>query len=188
MDIYRKLAAIFLLMTITATVVILPAHGQEQKLDEYEVKAVFLYYLAKFIEWPDKSLDNSPTLTVYILGDDPFGAHLDAIKGKLIKGKSVVVKQIASPAALKNAGILFISSSEKEQLQDILKGISRLPILTVGDTQSFANRGVMVNFYIDNDKIRFEINLETARLAGLKISSNLLKTGKIIAPPMGKEK
>ena len=188
MDFYRKLAAILILVTITAAIVILPVQGEERKLGEYEVKAVFIYNLAKFIEWPDKSLDNNPTLTVYILGDDPFGANLDAIKGKLIKGKSVVVKQIDSPAALKNVGILFFSSSEKKQLQDILKGISRLPILTVGDTQSFANRGVMVNFYIENNKIRFEINTEAAKLAGLKISSNLLKMGKIIAPPVGKEK
>jgi hypothetical protein len=175
-------------MTITAAVVILPVQGEERKLGEYEVKAVFLYNLAKFIDWPDKSFDNSPTLTVYILGDDPFGPNLDAIKGKLIKGKTVVVKQIASPTALKNVGILFIARSEKEQLPDILKSLSGLPILTVGDTQSFANRGVMVNFYIENSKIRFEINMEAARLAGLKISSNLLKMGKIIPPPIGKEK
>jgi hypothetical protein len=182
MDFYRKLAAILILMTITVAVVILPARGQDHKLGEYEVKAVVLYNLAKFIEWPDKSLDKSPTLPVYILGDNPFGAHLDAIKGKLIKGKSVVIKQIDSPNALKNVGILFISSSEKEQLQDILQGISHRPILTVGDTRSFAQKGVMVNFYIENNKIRFEINLEAAKLAGLKISSNLLRMGKIVTP------
>jgi len=187
MDFCRKLAAILILMSITS-VAVTPARGQERKLGEYEVKAVFLYNLAKFIEWPDKSLDNSSTLTLYILGDDPFGTHLDAIKGKLIRGKSVDVKQIDSPDALKSVGILFISSSEKGQLQDILKGISSKPILTVGDTQSFAKRGVMVNFYIENNKIRFEINIEAAKLAGLKISSNLLKMGKIIPPPSGKEK
>ena len=188
MDFYRKLAAILILVTIIATVVVFPVKGEERKLGEYEVKAAFLYNLAKFIEWPDKSLDNSSTLTVYILGDDPFGAKLDAIKGKLIKGKTVVVKQIDSPDTLRNVGILFISSSEKEQIPDILKSISSKPILTVGDTQSFANKGVMVNFYTDNDKIRFEINIEATRLAGLKISSNLLKLGKVVAPPIGKEK
>ena len=187
MDFYRKFASILILLLIMSAASI-PVQGEERKLGEYEVKAVFLYNLAKFIEWPEKSLDNSSTLTVYILGDDPFGANLDAIKGKLIKGKTVVVKQIASPTALKNAGVLFISSSEQEQLQDILKGVSGKPILTVGDTESFASRGVMVNFYIENNKIRFEINREAARLAGLKISSNLLKMGKIIAPPMEKEK
>ena len=187
MDFYRKLVAILILSLITAAVAILPARGQDRKLGEYEVKAVFIYNLAKFIEWPDKSLDNSSTLTVYILGDDPFGKDLDAIRDKLIKGRRFVVKQIDSPDDLKNANILFISSSEKERLRDILKSISGLPILTVGDTKSFAQRGVMVNFYLENSQIRFEINLEAANLAGLKISSNLLRMGTIISPPKGKE-
>jgi len=188
MDFCRKFAAILMLILITSAVVtLLPARGQERKLGEYEVKAVFIYNLAKFVEWPDKSLDNSSTLTLYILGDDPFGYYLDAIRGKLIKGKRLVVKQIESPDALKNVGILFVSSSEKEQLHDILNVISSLPILTVGDTRSFAKRGVMVNLYIENNKIRFEINMEAANRAGLKISSNLLRMGNIIAPPDGKK-
>lgn len=182
MNFKRKFAAIFILILITAAVVILPVRGQDRKPGEYEVKAVFIYNLAKFIEWPDKSLDHSPILTLYILGEDPFGTDLDAIRDKLVKGKRVVVKQIDSPYALKNAGILFISSSEEKRLQDILKGISGLPILTVGDTQSFAKKGVMVNFYIENNKIRFEINMEATERAGLKISSSILRMGTIISP------
>ena len=188
MNFYRKFAAVLILLLITGMVATLPARGQERKPGEYEVKAAFIYNLAKFVEWPGKSLDNISTLTLYIIGDDPFGTDMDAIRDKLIKGKRIVIKQIDSPDALKNAGILFISSSEKEQLPDIMKDISGLPILTVGDTKSFAQRGVMVNFYLENNKIRFEINLEAANLAGLKISSNFLRMGTIIAPPKGKEK
>jgi hypothetical protein len=187
MDFYRKVSAIFILILITAAVAPLSALGEERKPGEYEVKAVFIYNLGKFIEWPDKSFDNSSTLTLYILGDDPFGTDLDAITGKLIQGKRIVVKQIDSPGALKNPGILFISSSEKEQIRDILKSISGLPILTVGDTKSFAQRGVMINFYIENNKIRFEINLDAANLAGLKISSNVLRMGTIISPSKGRD-
>ena len=187
MHFYRKLAAILILILITAAVATQSTLGQERKLGEYEVKAAFIYNLAKFVEWPGKSLDDVSTLNLYIIGDDPFGTDMDAIRDKLIKGKRIVIKQIDSPDALKNAGILFISSSEKEQLPDILKGISGLPILTVGDTKSFAQRGVMVNLYLENSKIRFEINLEAANLAGLKISSNLLRMGTIIAPSKGKE-
>ena len=115
---YRKLAAIFILILVTVAVVTVSSFGEERKIGEYEVKAVFIYNLAKFIEWPDKSLDNSSTLTVYILGDDLFGTDLDAIRDKLIKGKRIVVQQIDSPDDLKNAGILFISSSEKEYLEN----------------------------------------------------------------------
>ena len=188
MDFYRRLTAILILIAITAAAVCVTVWGEERKLGEYEVKAVFLYNVAKFIEWPEKTLDNSSKLTIYILGDDPFENNLDAIKGKLIKGKTVVVKQIDSAEGLKDAGILFISSSEKEQIKTILKGISGKPILTVGDTQSFAERGVMVNFYIENNKIRFEINMEAAKMSGLKISANLLKMGKIIQSQIEKEK
>lgn len=182
MDFYRKYTAIIILILITVSFVPLSAGGQERKPGEYEVKAVFIYNLAKFIEWPDKIFDNSSTLTLYILGDDPFGTDLDAITGKLIKGKRIVVKQIDSPDDVEKGGILFISSSGKEDLRDILKRISGLPILTVGDTKSFAQRGVMINFYIENNKIRFEINLDAANLAGLKISSNVLRMGTIISP------
>jgi hypothetical protein len=188
MDFYRKFSAIFILILMTVAFMAMSSFGEERKLGEYEVKAVFVYNLAKFIEWPDKSLDNSSTITLYILGDDPFESDLDSIRDKLVKGRRVVVKQIDSPDDLKNANILFISSSEKERLRDILKSISGLPILTVGDTKSFAQRGVMVNFYLENSRIRFEINLEAANLAGLKISSNLLRMGTIISPPKGKEK
>jgi hypothetical protein len=185
MDFYRKFASILILLLIMSAATV---RGQERKPSEYEVKAVFLYNLAKFIEWPDKALDDASTLTLYILGDDPFGIYLDAIKGKSIKGKSIDIKLIDSPDALKSTGILFISSSEKEQLRDILKRIFNRPILTVGDTQSFARAGVMINFYIENNKIRFEINTDAAKVAGLKISSNLLKMGKIISPSTEKEK
>lgn len=184
----KKLLVILLLVWIAQTVVIPAAYGQEKAIGEYDVKAAFLYSVAKFVEWPDASLDNKSTLTIYILGDAPFGSVLDTIRGKTIKGKTVVVNKTNSLNILKNGDILFISNSEKERLKQILNGISHLSILTVGDTESFAQNGVMVNFYIENNRIRFEINMEAARLAGLKISSNLLKMGKIIAPPMEKEK
>ena len=180
---HKKFAVILLIIWIVQmTIVTIPARGQEKKIGEYEVKAAFLYNMARFIDWPDKSLDQKSTLTIYILGDAPFGSALDAIQGKTIKGKTIVVKKADSLNILKNGDILFISGSEKERLEQILKGISGLPILTVGDTESFAKNGVVVNFYIEDKKVRFEINIAAAERAGLRISSNLLKLGKIVPP------
>jgi hypothetical protein len=187
MDFCRKYTAIVILILITSTLLASPARAAEREFDEYDVKAYTIYNLAKFIEWPENSLNAASTVTIYIIGDDPFKTFRDAMRDKSIQGKAIVIKNINSPADIKDVGILFISRSEKEHLQNILKDISRLPVLTVGDTQSFAARGVMINFYIENSKIRFEINMESAKMAGLKISSNLLRMGKIIAPPTRKE-
>ncbi|MCG6553072.1 MAG: YfiR family protein [Candidatus Magnetominusculus sp. LBB02] len=169
------------LMLLASILVALPVQAVEREFDEYEVKAFAIYNLAKFIEWPENSLAAAPNLTIYIIGDDPFKNFREAMKDKSVQGKAIVIKKINSPADVKDAGILFISRSEIDHLPNILSGISRAPVLTVGDTQSFASRGVMVNFYVENDKIKFEINVEAANLKGLKISSNLLKMGKIIA-------
>ena len=178
----KKFLVVILLVWIASAAAIPTAHGQEKAIGEYHVKAAFIYNLAKFVEWPDTSLDKKSTLTIYILGDAPFGRALDTIRGKTIKRKTVVVKKTNSLNILKNGDILFISNSEKERLEQILNGISCLPILTVGDTESFAKNGVIVNFYIEDKKVRFEINIEAANRAGLRISSNLLKLGKIISP------
>lgn len=178
----KKFLVVILLVWIASAAAIPTAHGQEKEIGEYDVKTAFLYNVVKFVEWPDTSLDNNSTVTIYILGDAPFGSALDTIRGKTIKGKTVVVKKTNSLNMLKNGDILFISNSEKERLEQILNRISRLPILTVGDTESFAKNGVIVNFYIEDKKIRFEINIEAANRAGLRISSNLLKLGKIISP------
>lgn len=178
----KKFLVVILLVWIASATAIPTAHGQEKAIGEYDVKAAFIYNVAKFVEWPDTSPDNKSTLTIYILGDAPFGSALDTIRGKTIKGKTVVVKKTNSLNMLENGDILFISNSEKEKLEQILNRISRLPILTVGDTESFAKNGVIVNFYIEDKKIRFEINIEAANRAGLRISSNLLKLGKIISP------
>jgi hypothetical protein len=183
----KKFLVVLLLVWIASAAAIPTAHGQEKAIGEYDVKAAFLYNLTKFIEWPDKSLDQKSALTIYILGDAPFGNALDAIRGKTIKGKAIVVKKTNSLDILKHGDILFISNSEKGRLEQILKGISGLPILTVGDTESFAENGVIVNFYIEDNKIRFEINIEAAKRAGLRISSNLLRLGKIISPQTGEK-
>jgi hypothetical protein len=183
MGLFWKFAAVLILLSITAaTAPLRYLHGEVRRPAEYEVKAVFLYNLTKFVEWPDKSLDNASTMTLFIIGEDPFGSYLDLIKGKSVKGKTFDIKHVDTSDALKGAGIVFIANTDKDNLRHILKNLSGRPFLTVGDTQSFAKGGVMINFYIEESKIRFEINADAAKSAGMKISSNLLKMGKVITP------
>lgn len=159
-----------------------PLQAQERKHGEYEVKAAFLYNIGKFVEWPEKPGERGEHLVLGVLGDDPFEGCLDALQGKKLRGKKIVVKRITSFHGAKTCNILFIAASEKERINLILKELANKPILTVGDTDSFAAKGVMINFYIDNNRIRFAINNEAAKRANLRIHSNLLTLGKIVSP------
>ncbi len=145
---------------------------------EYQVKAAFIYNFAKFVEWPDESHDN--VLVLCVLGEGSFRDTLNTIKGKVIRGKRLQVKRVKSIQDLKDCNILFITSSEKYNISHHIYDLDGLSILTVGDTEGFAEQGVIINLYIENNKVRFKVNIEAARRANLKLSSRLLKLAKIV--------
>jgi len=151
-------------------------NAQEAGPTEYQIKAAFLYNFAKFVEWPA----DTGTLNLCILGEDRFGRDIDTIEGKKAADKSLMVMRIKSAREIKKCRILFISSWESGQLADILMTARDLKILTVGDTDGFAERGVIINFYGEQNKIRFEINRDAAERSGLKISSKLFGLARIV--------
>jgi hypothetical protein len=114
--------------------------------------------------------------TICVLGEDPFGPALRAtIAGETIGGKNVLATRISGPEQAVNCRILFISSSEDRQLKDILTTLEKASVLTVSDMPQFARRGGMVQFILQENRVRFEVNLATAQRAGLTLSSELLK-------------
>jgi hypothetical protein len=175
----------FLCIILTVCIIagtIKKAFSEEPPPNEYEVKAAFLYNIAMFVEWPAASRGNpSAHLNLCVLGNDPFGTAIKTIDGmKLRDNMTIVLMHVASIRNLGNCHILFIPSAEKERVEQIVETVGRSHVLTVGDTAGFAQKGVTVNFYLEHKKVRFEINMDAVRRAGLKISSQLLKLAKII--------
>ncbi len=149
-----------------------------QTLGEYQVKAAFIYNIAKFVDWPP-GIDEKD-VRVCIVGTSPFGDSMDALQGKPVNGRPIAVANVDNSADFGSCQILFVSSSEAGNLENILRGVLGNPVLTIGDTGGFAQRGVALNFYLENQKVRFEINLDAAKRARLNISSQLLKLARIV--------
>jgi hypothetical protein len=150
------------------------ALAQNSGFSEYQVKAAFLYNFGKFVEWPtnDFASTNTPLL-IGIYGENPFGNDLPAvIQNKYIDGHPVITREV-SLDELKGCQILFISRSEQKNLNEILKALDGAGVLTVTENLS-TESGVMINFVLENDRIRFEINNTAAEKVGLKLSSKLL--------------
>jgi len=148
---------------------------------EYEIKAAYLYNFINYIDWPADALPPAGgTIMIGIMGENPFGAALDPLNGKQVKGRTLVVKQIAGPQDLAQCQIVFFSSSEKPRLPELLQQLKDSQILTVSEIDGFAQRGGIINFISERNKVRFEINPDTARRLGLTISSELLKLAKLV--------
>jgi len=143
---------------------------------EYRVKAAFLYNFTKFVEWPANDEKKGKPFRIGILGKDRFGGEMEALAGKAVNDRFLEIQRFLGwEDRAAQCDILFISSSEEKNLPEILRRLNKAPILTVGDTDGYAARGVMINFFMEANKVRFEINLKPARHVGLKISSRLLK-------------
>jgi hypothetical protein len=115
-----------------------------------------------------------------VLGQNPFGEALEVLRGKQLGRLNWEIVPVGTSTSLKECRVLFISASERSNLDSILSGIANHPVLTIGDSDGYAEQGVMVNFYLEENKVRFEINREAAARARLGISSQLLKLARIV--------
>jgi hypothetical protein len=151
-----------------------------------KVKAVFLFHFVKFVEWP-KGADAQDHLTYCILGQDPFGTELDAlVESKAPAGRAIAVRRLTPLEEMRNCHVLFISASEEKDLKAILARQARAPLLTVSDIDLFVERGGMIGFTFEANKVRFDINVAAAARASLKISSRLLRLSRrVIGAPEG---
>jgi hypothetical protein len=147
---------------------------------EYLVKAAFLFNFAKFVKWPESDFPaTSNAFIVCVLGD-AAPAIDETIGGKTIRDKRIVVQHLAGLENAKRCQILFVSGSASAESAKILRPLDGESVLTVGEMNQFAERGGIVNFKTEDNRVRFEINPEAAARAGLELSSQLLKLAVIV--------
>jgi hypothetical protein len=158
-------------------------YGQSTASKEYQVKAIFLFNFAQFVEWPAGAfVDPQKPLIIGVLGEDPFGAYLDdTVRGEKVNGRPLAVERYRRMDEVKTCHILFISRSETARLKQVLDGLKARTILSVCDIDEFCRHGGMIQFATEKGKIRLKINMEAAKAAHLKISSKLLRTAEIVA-------
>jgi len=181
--------AALLLVTAALWFPAVPASGQSAETpalsNEYTVKAVFLYNFGRYVEWPEGSFAGpAAPFVIGIVGEDAFGGALQEIAArKTIRGRPIALRRFTSPEEYNQAcQILFVSRSlAAPQQAALIKMTEGKGVLVVGETPGFAEQGGTANFFVEEDRIRFEINMETARRAQLRMDAKLLSLGKPVS-------
>jgi YfiR/HmsC-like len=172
-----SLRVIFLLFVLLGT-----CFAQDTASTEYQVKAAYLFNFAKFVEWPTGAFrsPNSP-LVICVLGLNPFGSDLEgSIAGKTVGGHRLKISNLPHGLDASSCQIVFIASSEKGQMREILQSLTGASVLTVGDTSGFTDDGGMINFVLEGERVRFEANVDAAEHAHLRLSARLLTVAKLV--------
>ncbi|MBD3314585.1 MAG: DUF4154 domain-containing protein [Chitinivibrionales bacterium] len=170
-------------VVMTLILMMSPCRLWPQVVEEYQIKSVYLERFTRFIDWPENSAVNDTAIPfiIGVVGRNPFGSILEKdYAHHRIKDKRVEIRYCDDLERIEGCHLLFIADSEKHGLDEILERVRGKAVLMVGDTQGFAHAGVHINFYRSGDKIRFKINIDAVREAGLEVASLLLDYAQVV--------
>jgi hypothetical protein len=150
----------------------LAAHAQD--VTEPSLKAAFIYNFAKFTEWPAESLPASAAFNACVLADQAIGDALErSVKGRTQSGHLISVLRVQIDGPLRTCHLLYVSGVSAAQITAIAATVHGMPVLTIGDADGFSRLGI-AHIFVENGKMRFNLNLELAKRSRLQLSSKLL--------------
>jgi hypothetical protein len=143
---------------------------------EYQVKAAYLYNFLKYVEWPEPM---NRTFMICVAGQNPFGTVLAGLTStERVRGNPVKTELILGPEPA--CDVVFTPRSSN--IPAYLQAAAGKPVLTVGESPRFIEQGGILNFFLENGKVRFEVNRSAAERVGLRFSSRLLQLAKLVDP------
>ncbi|HYC73130.1 MAG TPA: YfiR family protein [Opitutaceae bacterium] len=175
-----RVPAIALVVRLTAVVLAalgtgLPA-GAADVSKEYQVKAAFLFNIAKFVEWPPerRGEDHEPVV-IAVFRHNPFGSELARmVEGRQVNGHPIAVRTVTNEQEIAAAHLVFVPDGQEEAFAGFEPAAAKAGVLTCGESEKFAAVGV-ISFLRQGDKVRFVVNLGAADRHHLKLSAQLLK-------------
>ena len=147
-----------------------------------DVQAAYLFNFVRFVEWPEAAFDDAAApVRICVLGESGFvDVASKTIDGKSVGERKVVVEARENVLSSRGCHILYVDASRRDAESEVLATFGERSVLTVAETDGFAERGGVANFVTVDDKVRFVINKKAADAAGLKISSRLLRIAQVV--------
>lgn len=147
------------------------------QVPEYALKADFIYKISKYCYWPNSRVQQD-SFTIVIIGKNYFKENIHILSSKQIDNKPVKIQVVQFAEIIPPCNILFISDTEEKNLKTILNAIKGQPILTISDTDGFAQAGTCINFYYTNQQtLHFQFNPDAIKRSGIIVDLYLLTYG-----------
>ncbi|HXW03777.1 MAG TPA: YfiR family protein [Vicinamibacterales bacterium] len=171
----RPILTCFLIVWMFVSAAV-PTPAAQHIADEYRVKAAFVFRFPQFVEWPPASLAGRKSLDLCVLGPNPFGKVLDElVQGETLDGRTLLVRHLTAGAAATGCHVLYLADGPATPRRPILQRVATAPVLTISDAPAFLDEGGIIQLRVVGNRVRFDINAEAARQAGLRLSSQVLR-------------
>lgn len=180
---YRLFSSKALLpMCLVVIVLILTAAGRadDDRHREYRIKSAFIYHFLQYADWESTPRSSAAEISVCIVGGDPFGEAIDMLRSKHVDQQAITVKYADAPEEAVECHVAYFPQGSSPLSKQEHIDLRQSGVLTIGEAQAFTRSGGMVRFYKNRNRVRFEINLQEVRSAGIEISSRVLRLANIV--------
>ena len=182
----KRSPLLFLILVMAFSIAAANQGSAQSQADEYRVKAAFLFHFAQLVVWPADAPSADKPLGVCTVGDDPFHGALETeVEGKTVGSRTMHVRHLKLNQDLRECQIVFVGKEEDKHIASLIATLGNAPVVTVGENEGFLLQGGIIRFCLEDNRVRFEINLEAAEKAKLKISSRLLLLAKSVIGNQG---
>jgi len=141
---------------------------------EYKLKALYITRLADFIKWPEDV--KKKTFKICIDSTDKVAIQLKKIELDEILHRPVEIIAPPSDSSISQCDFLYIVQGKADS------SLANTPVFTLSSQTDFSAQGGMIEFYVDQSKVKMRANLVAIKKAGLTVSSKLLRLLKIVEP------
>jgi hypothetical protein len=170
----------FIRSFVAIALVLCAPDARAQDVTEGALKGAFLYNFAWFTEWPADVLPPGSPIQACIVGDRAVAAALERIaRDRRPAGHPLVVKT-TSETALQGCHLVYVAATSARSASAAMSSVAGSPVLTISDVDEFARSGGIAQFVVDRGKMRFRVNLESAKRAQLQLSSRLLSLAELV--------
>lgn len=160
---------------------IISASNAQSNSGEQQIKAAMIYNLAKFTNWPPESLPaDQNQFLICILGQGQLSKAVETLQLKPVQGRNIIVRSITQPEEAANCQMLVIAESERQRIPAALEKTRQEKLMTISDSDEFAKAGGSVGFYVEDGKVRLEINTSAVQIHKLRIDAQVLKLARIV--------
>jgi len=162
---------------------VVPAQGQAlAAASERSVKAAFVYKFLGYVEWPDNAFASGDApIVVGVIGADDVAAELaDIVRGRSVNNRPVEVRRLHAGDPVIGVNVLFVGAAEHARLPQIMRAAAARNVLTITEVDDGLDLGTVINFVLVDGRVRFEVSLDAAERAGVRLSSRLLSVAHLV--------
>jgi len=198
----RRIALIPILLLLAG--VTARAARADQTIDQQKaakVKSAYVLNFLRFTRWPDGTFeDEAQALVIAVVGKDTLRPILEkTVAGKRYDGREIVIRRFSAPSRrrfddeaayqravsklqgrLKRCHVVYWSQDLLKRAKPYLNAVASQPILCIGETRAFAERGATLALGIDEGRVVFYANAEAIEASPLAVSSKLLRLARVI--------